>query len=257
LRESPQNRAQEANVTIARMMTAALLAASLAACGPAAEPEPAVEAPPPLVAEEEAPAEVAAPTEAPAAEPTAADAATAPEGATVYAIDPARSEARYEVGETFFEDNRFAVAVGRTKGISGQVVVDTTNPSASRVDAIEIDVSQLASDSDRRDRFLTERALGSLEFPTARFVGTEIVGMPEDPRMDEPVSFQIAGDLTVRDVTLPVTWDVTATLGADALTGTATTQVLMSAYGIGPIQIMQLGTEDEVALVFDFVAVPQ
>lgn len=244
-------------MSIARLLTVTLLAASLGACAPAAEPEAADPAPPALVAEEEAPAEIAAPMEETAATAEEPAEAEAPAGATVYVIDPARSEARYEVGETFFEDNRFAVAVGRTSGISGQVTVDTANPSASRVEAIEVDVSQLASDSDRRDRFLTERALGSLEFPTARFVATEILGMPDDPRMDEPVSFQIAGDLTVRDTTLPVTWDVTATLGADALTGTATTQVLMSAYGIGPIQIMQLGTEDEVKLALDFVAVPQ
>jgi polyisoprenoid-binding protein YceI len=176
-------------------------------------------------------------------------------GTVTYVIDPTRSEARYEVGETFFEDNRFNVAVGRTTGISGAVVVDTDDPGASSVEAIEVDVNQLASDSDRRDNFIRERALGSNDFPTARFVGTAISGMPENPQEGEPVTFQLSGDLTVRDVTLPVTWTVTATLAAGELNGTATTQVLMSDYGIGPIQIMQLGTEDEVDLTLDFVAV--
>jgi len=237
-------------------LPAALL---LAGCGPSAEPEPAVQAPPVIVEEAATAVPVAemateAPPDAPA---TAEDTAPSASSPTVYAIDPARSEARYEVGETFFEDNRFNIAVGTTKGISGQVVVDESNPAASHVDSIEVDVSQLVSDRNRRDEFLQDRSLASGQFPTARFVGTAITGMPDNPQRGEPVTFQLSGDLTVRDITLPVTWLVTATLGADMLSGTATTEVLMSAYGIGPIKIMTLGTEDSVKLTLDFVAVPE
>ena len=61
---------------------------------------------------------------------------------------------------------------------------------------------------------------------------------------------------TIKDVTKPVTWAVTTTLTADALSGSATTAVKMSDYGIGPIEIPMLATEDKVKLALDFVAVP-
>lgn len=240
-----------------RILSACLVASLVVSgCGPRAEPEAAAEMPPVVVDEAAAPAEIVAPTaEMAAPAEVAADEAAA--GQTVYVIDPARSEARYEVGETFFKDNRFAVAVGRTTGISGEVLIDESDPTASRVEGIEVDVSQLKSDSDKRDRFISEQSLTTGQFPTARFVGTAISGLPASPKRGEPVTFQLTGDLTVYQTTLPVTWQVTATLGADMLSGTATTQVLMSDYGIGPIEIMQLGTEDAVKLALDFVAIPR
>ena len=68
-----------------------------------------------------------------------------------YLIDPSASQASYEVGETFLENNRFAVAIGITSGIDGKVYLDLSNPLASLVSPIEVDISQLTSDSGRRD----------------------------------------------------------------------------------------------------------
>ncbi|MFN8424310.1 MAG: YceI family protein [Anaerolineae bacterium] len=213
------------------------------------------------------PADAAAATgDAAAAQPTAAAAASgqgaassgaaAGDGARLYRIDPARSEARYEVGETFFDGNRFVVAVGRTKGVAGEIRVDTANPAASQLGEIVVDISQLTSDKQRRDNFIRRNNLMSSQFPNARFVTRSIDGFPAAPAMDTPLTFKISGDLTVKDVTKPVTWDVTSTLTADALTGSATTKVKMSDYGIGPIEIPMLATEDDVLLGLDFVAVP-
>jgi polyisoprenoid-binding protein YceI len=65
----------------------------------------------------------------------------------------------------------------------------------------------------------------------------------------------VTGDLLVRETTRPVTFEVTASLNGDALTGTATTTILMSDFGVGPITILGvLGTEDQVKLAFEFVA---
>lgn len=180
----------------------------------------------------------------------------APGGAVVYRIDAARSEARYEVGETFFDGNRFVVAVGRTKGVTGDIRIEPANPAQSEVGEIVVDVQQLTSDRPRRDNFIRRNALMSNAFPQARFVGRAIEGFPADPQRDTPLSFRLSGDLTVKDVTLPTTWAVTATVGADTLTGTATTTVRMSDYGIGPIEIAMLATEDAVKLALDFVAAP-
>lgn len=201
----------------------------------------------------------AGPTDAAAAPPAASgDGAAAPagDGPRLYRIDPARSEARYEVGETFFDGNRFVVAVGRTRAVAGDIRIDPADPASSEVGEIVVDVSQLTSDRPRRDNFIRRNALQSSQYPEARFVTRAIEGFPADPALDTPLSFRLAGDLTVKDVTLPATWDVTTTLGADALTGSASTSVTMSSYGIGPIEIPMLATEDAVRLVLDFVAAP-
>lgn len=173
----------------------------------------------------------------------------------LFRIDPAQSEVRYEVGETFFsEDNRFAIAVGRTRGISGEIVVDLDEPGASRVGEIVIDVSQFTSDESRRDNYIRRNGLESARYPLARFVTTALEAMPTAIAPGEEVTFTIRGELTVKEITRPVTWQVNARLEADRLVGEAETEIQMSDFGVGPIRIPFLATEDVVRLVFEFVA---
>jgi polyisoprenoid-binding protein YceI len=211
---------------------------------------------------------IAAPTAAPAqptvppaataaAQPQATTAAASAAGsATVYRIDAGQSEARYEVGETFLRDNRFATAIGRTKGIAGDVLVDFANPANSQMGAIVIDISQLKSDEDRRDNFIRNNALESSRFPQATFKPTKIEGLPASAKPGDQLTLKVTGDLTVKETTKPVTFDVTLTAAQDKLTGSAATEVLLSDFGVGPIQLAFLQTEDKAKLVFEFVALP-
>lgn len=175
----------------------------------------------------------------------------------IFRIDPAQSEVRYEVGETFFDQNRFAVAVGRTQGISGDITVNLDRPASSQLSEIVIDVSQFTSDETRRDNFIRRNGLQSALFPLARFAPTAIEGFPEDLATGQEASFTVHGDLTVREVTRPVSWQVTARQDGDRILGSAETQILMSDFGVGPIRISFLATEDTVRLVFDFVAIAE
>jgi polyisoprenoid-binding protein YceI len=217
---------------------------------------------PTIAAPTQAPAQAAAqPTQPPAATKAAqpqATAAAAPAtgAAVVYHIDPAQSEAHYEVGETFFQGNRFNLAVGRTKGIAGEVLVDFANPANSQIGAIVIDVSQLTSDEGRRDNFIRNNALQSSQYPQATFKPTKIEGLPASAKPGDQLTLKVTGDLTVKETTKPVTFDVTLTAGQDKLTGTATAEILLSDFGAGPIQLAILQTEDKAKLVFDFVALP-
>ncbi len=68
-------------------------------------------------------------------------------------------------------------------------------------------------------------------------------------------SFDIIGDLTIKETTQTVTWAATVTLDGDKLTGTASTTILMSDYAVVPISIAGLvETADEMMLTFEFVA---
>lgn len=176
----------------------------------------------------------------------------------LFRIDPAQSEVRYEVGETFFsENNRFAIAVGRTRGISGEILVDLGEPAASQLGEIVIDVSQFTSDESRRDNYIRRNGLESARYPLARFVTRALEGLPAAIEPGAQVAFTIRGDLTVKEVTRPVEWQATARLEGDRLIGRAETEIRMSDFGVGPIRIPFLATEDVVRLVFEFVALQE
>lgn len=195
-------------------------------------------------------------TASPAETASPAGTAAPSTNAVRYALDPAQSEARYEVGETFFQDNHFAIAIGRTKAVGGELLVNFEQPSASQVGDIVIDISQLTSDQSRRDNYIRNNALQSLQYPLATFKTTALNGLPASVKVGDTLNFSMSGDLIVRDTTLPVTWQVSLKVEQDRLVGSAQAEVLMSDYKIGPIQLAFLGTEDKVKLVFDFVAAP-
>jgi polyisoprenoid-binding protein YceI len=178
-----------------------------------------------------------------------------PGAALLYRIDPQQSEVRYEVGETFFQGNRFATAIGTTSGIAGEILVDYAQPTQSRVGDFVIDVSQFVSDENRRDNYLTRNGLVSSVYPTASFVTVSIEGLPAAVSPGDKINIIIHGDLTVKEITRPVSWQVVLKLQDGQITGSAETQILMSDFQVGPIQLAFLITEDDVKLIFDFVAV--
>ena len=61
--------------------------------------------------------------------------------------------------------------------------------------------------------------------------------------------------MTIRDVTKPVTFDVTGKLEGDTITGSATTQILMKDFGIDPPSVAgMLTVKDGVMIKLNFTA---
>ena len=181
----------------------------------------------------------------------------APEGGMeVFIIVPGESGVSYEVGEVLLnQNNAFNLAVGVTYEVNGEILVDRSNPQNSSIGPIRVDISQFTSDNQRRDNTIRERFLESAKFPIVEFTPLEIQGLPESYQEGQQITFQVSGDLTVRDVTKPVTFEVSFVGESDTITGEATTTILMSNFGFGPISIGGiLNTEDEVKVKFVFVA---
>jgi polyisoprenoid-binding protein YceI/predicted small lipoprotein YifL len=181
----------------------------------------------------------------------------APEnGLEVFNIVPEESEVKYEVGEVFIDQNNaFNLAVGVTSGVNGEILVDRANPANSVIKPISVDISQFTSDSQRRDNSIRERFLESSKYPAVEFTPQEIQGLPDSYQEGQTISFQVSGDLTIREVTKPVTFEVSLIGEGNQMTGVATTTILMSDFGFGPISILGiLNTEDEVKVTFTFVA---
>ena len=180
----------------------------------------------------------------------------APAAAQRFVIDPQASEASYHVGETFFRNNTFKVAVGVTHGIQGDIYVDRARPDQSRVGPITVNVNQLTSDSRRRDREIRQGWLESDKYPTAVFTPTSIQGLPKTYTAGQTIPVRITGNLTVHNVTKPAVFSGTLKLSGDTLTGTMESTVLMTDFGFNPPSITILQTENKVTLDFQFTAHP-
>lgn len=171
-----------------------------------------------------------------------------------YVVVPSESEARYRVAETFLRDMQYNVAVGRTRQVEGEILVNRRSPAASRV-AVTVDLSTLQSDSPRRDNAIRERWLESSKFPKARFVSTEIRKAPASYREGQAAELEVVGDLTVRDVTRRVAWQVSVRLSGNELRAQATTTVRMTDFGFEPPHILGIvRAENEAKLELDLVA---
>jgi polyisoprenoid-binding protein YceI len=173
----------------------------------------------------------------------------------IYRIDAAQSQASYTVDE-IFAGQEVSTATGITRQIAGDILINMADYSESQVGTIVINVEQFESDSGLRDRRLRREYLDSSTYPEAVFVPQEMIGFPDEIVMGNTYTFELTGDLTVRETTQPTTWNVSVTPNGDTLTGHAETMILMSDFGVGPINVAGfVETSDEVSLRFDFVAV--
>jgi polyisoprenoid-binding protein YceI len=238
------------------MLVVLSLAFLLAACSSGTTPAAAP------AATETSPTMAPAVTEAPAVtvDPAVTQAPTVTEaaGAVQYKLVPGESVLQYEVNEVFLnQGNAFNKAVGRTPQVSGDVTLDPSAPQNSSLGTITADISQFTSDSNRRDNAIRGRYLESSRYPNVTFTATSIEGLPDSYQEGQELTFKISGDLTIRETTKPVTFDVKATLNSGTLSGEAVTTILMSDFGFGPISIAGiLNTEDQAKVTLMFVARP-
>lgn len=190
--------------------------------------------------------------------PTAAPAETTSGSSRgLYRINAELSEVRFIIHEELFGNPK--EVIGATNEVAGDIIVDFGNPANSRVGEIRVNARTLETDDENRTRALRNQILQSRmdEFEFATFVPTAITGLPEAPvAVGDTVAFQLTGDLTVRNITNPVTFDVTVTLDSDErLEGSATAQTTRAAYELTiPNAPGVANVTDEVTLEIRFVA---
>tara|TARA_B100000700_G_scaffold51590_1_gene54895 strand:- start:467 stop:1333 length:867 start_codon:yes stop_codon:yes gene_type:complete len=176
---------------------------------------------------------------------------------TIYIFDQSESSVRYGVGETFInQNNRYNYAIGTTNIISGEINVNFNQPNLTNISDINIDIKSFQSDKIRRDNAIRDRWLESSKFPIATFSPQELLKLPDEYEFGEEISFQINGNLLVRDIIQPVSFEVTLTIIDDKIIGNAQTTIKMTDFGFDPPDIAGiLKAENEVDIYFDFVAI--
>ncbi len=201
--------------------------AALAGCGGSATPEPA--------ASPAAPEPTAAPTQIP---PTGQPDATQPEpGPTAIPTTPPATEPptaaapsagrqtgevegiSFVVGEgstaTFTVEEQLSRlplpndAVVQTESLTGNVHLD------GRDSVVEIHLQDLHSDSNFRDQYIRSRMFG--DHPTGVFTVKGLDQLPDGFADGESVTEQIEGELLIRGITAPLTFEVEARDDGDVI----------------------------------------
>lgn len=188
------------------------------------------------------------------AAPQAAEASTDPR---TFQVVPEQSEATYQVQEEFFNRPVNLVnPIGRTNAIEGQFQFSLAGNQIQLADnQFKVDLRTLTSDEARRDQRIRTDWLESNKYPWAEFKATSIENFPANVTEGQDVSFKLTGDMTIREITKPQTFDVTARLDGNTFTGTATSYLLMQDYGFEPPSILgMLEVTDGVTVTVKFVA---
>ena len=114
---------------------------------------------------------------------------------TTWKLDPTHTSVEFSAKHLMI-----TTVKGRIADIEGTINVDERNPQNSSVEATLKAVS-IDTRTDQRDQHLRSADFFDVEkFPEIRFRSTRIEGGKE--------SFKLTGDLTIRDVTRPITLDV-------------------------------------------------
>lgn len=174
--------------------------------------------------------------------------------AVVFQIQAAESQARFVIGEIL--GGQPNTVIGVNDQVQGQVTLNTSNPDASQIGAIEIGASSFVTDSDLRNRAIRQFILQAGDYPVITFRPTSISGLPDSTTVGQPVQLEISGDLTIRGFTRPVTFAAQVTLAAEnRLQGTASATIQRADFDLTIPQVPRVaGVDEAVILEFDFVA---
>ena len=193
-------------------------------------------------------------TEAAAPETTTTAAADeTPAVATSFELTDA-STATFEIDE---ELRGSPVTVVGTSGIVlGRIEIDPDDLSNSQIGEILINARDFETDSGLRNRAIRGPILDTDVFEFISFNPSNIEGLEGPATVGAELSFTVSGDLTIRDITQPVTFDVTAVLTSETtIEGTATTVVERGPFELVIPSVPSVANvAEEVPLSLDFVA---
>lgn len=122
-------------------------------------------------------------------------------------------------------------AVGRTDDVSGSMTIEGNEITA--VD-VEVDMTTLVSDRDRRDNALRDRGLETDRFPRASFDLTEPISIAAEPEPGETIRTEATGEFTLHGVTKEITIPIDARSTQQRITVVSSFDVALADYRIEP-----------------------
>ena len=141
-------------------------------------------------------------------------------------------------------------AAGRTNDATGTLTIDGSTATAAE---FTVNMASMTSDSGQRDNQFRTRIMTVDEYPTSTFVLTQPIDFGAVPAEGATISATATGDLTLRGVTNPVTFEVQAKLENGRIGVLGNIPILFSDYEI-PDPSNQIATVKDNGLL-EFVLV--
>ena len=180
-------------------------------------------------------------------------------GPRTFTVEPGQSKALIDVGKTgafSFAGHTHEVEAPLTSGV---VHLDLDNPSRADVrlefNAAAMRVTGKGESADDVPKvtqtMLSDMVLDVKTFPSITFESTSVTARGAAPSLD----LSIAGKLTIRGVTRPVTAPVAVKISGDSLTATGKFSIKQTDFGIKPISIGGVvKVKDELNITFTIAA---
>ncbi|MEX0757543.1 MAG: YceI family protein [Acidimicrobiia bacterium] len=174
-------------------------------------------------------------------------------GAPVTYALTSESQAVFTIDEELRGQPKTVVATSTI--VLGELLFDADDPGSIQLGAVLVNARDFTTDSGNRDRAIRGPILDADIFEFIEFEPTEIAGLDG---AEGEVSFTVTGDLTIRDISNPVTFEVTAVLNADeTISGTAIATVDRTDWDLDiPSAPGVANVSELVTLTVSFVAAP-
>ncbi len=163
-----------------------------------------------------------------------------------------KSVAQYKVREQLAKFNFPTDAIGKTQDVSGTIAFKQDGSVDQSISKFVVGLSSLQTDTSMRDNYVRRNILQTEQYPQAVFLPTQTSGFPNPLPQSGPVAFKLTGNLTIKDVTKPVTLDVNGTVQKNSFTGTATTSFKFEDFNLPQPQVpVVLSVVDNINLELD------
>lgn len=166
------------------------------------------------------------------------------------------STVTFEIGEEL-RGSPMTVEATNTE-VAAQLSFDPDDLAATELGTVTIGATTFETDSGNRNRAIRGPILDSGEHPLIEFAPASIDGLDGSIGTGDSVRFTVTGDLTIRDITTSVTFEVDATYTSEArVEGSASATVSRTDFDLSiPSAPGVANVSEEVLLRIDFVATP-
>jgi polyisoprenoid-binding protein YceI len=169
---------------------------------------------------------------------------------------PAQTTASYSVYENLiFQNKPNNDAIGTTHSVQGSFKIRTgTSPLVASMN-VTVDLSTLQSDAQRRDNFIKQNSLQTDTYPNATFISVSTQSLPSSYTDGQTVHYQLTGNLTMHGKTNKEVFDVQGKVVGNTITGTATSTIYMTDFGIQPPNLANIAiAQNKVLITLTFTA---
>ncbi|WP_421083264.1 YceI family protein [Rothia nasimurium] len=162
------------------------------------------------------------------------------------------SQAGYRVDEVLNGEN--ITVTGRTSDVTGTITVSEAGSTLESA-SFTVDVTTIATDSERRDNYFRQNTVKADQNPTATLNITQPVELGT-PAAGEAITVDVTGELTLAGVTQTVTFPVQVAGDGNQLQIAASVPLTFADYGIEAPSLGFVSVEETGAIEVQLTAVP-